>query len=109
MPIPDHLDVANALEDLAAGLRLGPEGREDQLWVCVLHGPTGVHSAGVGLTQREAASDAWVASWTLPQLIDAVLGRAPPPLPDGRFTFELAAPGDWERVYATVPHATGRG
>jgi hypothetical protein len=100
MPIPDVLDVTSALEDLAAGLALDPDvvGVE-RAWVCVVIDVlTGERlAAGFGLTQREAAADAWVASLPVAQLLDAVLGRIPPPLPDGRVWFELARPGCWER------------
>jgi hypothetical protein len=57
---------------------------------------------GVGLTMREAAADAWVASLPVEQLVDAVLRRIPPPLPDGRWRLELAPPGCWEQ--AVVAH-----
>jgi hypothetical protein len=84
------------------------------LWLCVLSGPDGARSAGVGLTPHEAAADAWVCSWPLSQMIDCIMGRAAPPAPDGRWRFELAPPGCWERVRHTVaarnaPRATGRG
>jgi hypothetical protein len=108
--IPDGADIANALEDLAAGLRINPEGLDDHCWLCVLHGPDGAQNCGIGLTAREAAADAWVSSWELPQLLDCIMGKAAPAEPDGRWRFELAAPGCWERVHATVaPRVIGRG
>ena len=70
--------------------------------------------AAVGLTANEAASAAWVSCLPVQQLLDSILGRIPPPLPDGRWRFELAAPGCWERLRYTVAarnasRATGRG
>ena len=114
MPIPDRLDIANALEDIAAGLRFNPKGLNDICWVCDLTGPNGAHSQGIGLTMREAAADAWVCSWPLSQMIDCIMGKAAPPAPDGRWLFELCPPGCWERVRHTVaarnaPRATGSG
>jgi hypothetical protein len=101
MPVPDALDIANALADLAAGLRLDPAvvGTE-QVWLCVLVDSVSGEQlrAGVGLTMREAAAGAWVASLSVDRLLDAVVGRAAPPLPDGRVRFELCPPGCWERV-----------
>jgi hypothetical protein len=101
MPIPDAHDVANALDDLAAGLALDPDivGVE-RAWICVVTDVlTGERlAAGFGLTQREAAADAWVASLPVAQLLDAVLRRIPPPLPDGRVRLVLARPGCWERA-----------
>jgi hypothetical protein len=107
MPIPDAHDVANALEDLAAGLRLDPDAvGVDQAWLClVVDVLTGERlSAALGLTANEAAGAAWVASLPLNHQLDAVLGRAPPPLPDGRVRFELGPPGSWERVYTLQQH-----
>jgi hypothetical protein len=100
MPIPDVLDVTNALEDLAAGLVLDAD--VDRCWLCVVVDVlTGERlRAGVGLTMREAAADAWVSCLPVAQLLDAVLRRIPPPLPDGRVRLELAPPGCWERVYS---------
>jgi hypothetical protein len=98
MPIPDCIDIANALEDLKAGLRLDPQALDDHCWLCVLHGLTGAQSCGVGLTAREAAADAWVGSWELGQLLDCIMGKAAPAEPDGRWRFELAPPGCWEYV-----------
>ena len=109
--IPDALDIANALEDLAAGLRLDPDAVGiDRLWLCVLSDVTTGEQlrAGIGLTMREAAADAWVASLRVEQLIDSILGRIPPPMPDGRWRFELAQPGCWERV-AVERHHSGEG
>jgi hypothetical protein len=103
--IPDVLDIANALEDLAAGLRLDPDTVGiDRLWLCVLSDVTSGEQlcAGIGLTMREAAADAWVASLRVEQLVDSILGRIPPPLPDGRVRFELARPGCWERQRAAA-------
>jgi hypothetical protein len=103
MPIPDALDVANALEDLGAGLVL--DANEDQAWVCVVVDVLSGKQlrAGVGLTMREAAANAWISCLPVPQLVDAVLRRIPPPLPDGRWRFELCPPGCWERVYSEQP------
>ena len=109
--IPDALDIANALEDLAAGLRLDPDAVGiDRVWLCVLSDVTSGEQlcAGIGLTMREAAADAWVASLRVEQLIDSILSRIPPPLPDGRVRFELARPGCWERV-AVERHRSGEG
>jgi hypothetical protein len=107
MPVPDALDIANALEDLAAGLCLDPDAvGADQAWVClVIDVLTGERlGAAVGLTANEAAGAAWVSCLPVEQLLDAVLGRAPPPLPDGRWRFELGQPGSWERVYREQRH-----
>ena len=63
--IPDVLDIANALEDLAAGLRLDPDTVGiDRLWLCILSDVTNGEQlcAGIGLTMHEAAADAWVAA-----------------------------------------------
>ena len=100
---PDALDIANALEDLAAGLVLNAGA--DQAWVCVVVDVlTGERlCADIGLTMREAAAAAWISSLPVGQLLDAVLRRIPPPLPDGRWRFELARPGCWERVYSEQP------
>jgi hypothetical protein len=105
--IPDAHDIANALEDLAAGLALDPDAIGiDQAWVCVVVDVlTGEHlSAAVGLTANEAAGAAWVSCLPVEQILDAVLGRTPPPLPDGRFRLELAPPRCWERVYSEQRH-----
>jgi hypothetical protein len=103
MPIPDALDVANALEDLGAGLVL--DAGADRCWLCVVVDVlTGERlCADIGLTMREAAAAAWISSLPVGQLLDAVLRRIPPPLPDGRWRFELARPGCWERVYSEQP------
>ena len=100
MPIPDAHDVANALEDLASGLVLDADA--EQAWLCVVIDVlTGERlCADIGLTMREAAATAWVSSLPVRQLLDAVLGRIPPPLPDGRVRLVLARPGCWERVYS---------
>ena len=105
--IPDALDIANALEDLAAGLRLDPDAVGiDRLWLCVLSDVTSGEQlcAGIGLTMREAAANAWVSYLPIEQLIDSIVGRIPPPMPDGRWRFELAQPGCWERVYSEPKH-----
>ena len=109
MPIPDALDVANALDDLAAGLALDPDVvGVDQAWGCVVIDVlTGKQlSAGFGLTANEAAGAAWVACLPVGQLLDAVLGRIPAPLPDGRVRLVLARPGCWERVMSEQRHRT---
>jgi hypothetical protein len=95
-------------------LRLDPEGFDDSCWLCDLHGADDAHICDVGLTAREAAADAWVGSWELGQLLDCIMGKAAPAEPDGRWRFELAPPGGWERVYARAaalspPRATGHG
>ena len=103
MGIPDSADIANALEDLAAGLRLNPEGFDDCCWLCDLRGPGGEHAGyGIGLTMREACADAWVGSWDLSALLDCIVGRKPPAEPDDRWQFELYPPGSWERVFASA-------
>jgi hypothetical protein len=107
MPIPDAHDIVSALDDLAAGLALDPDVvGVDQAWVCVVVNVlTGEQlSAGFGLTPNEAAGAAWVACLPVAQLLDAVLRRIPPPLPDGRWRFEICPPGRWERVYSTHQH-----
>jgi hypothetical protein len=107
MPIPDAVDIANALEDLAAGLRLDPDAvGSDHCWLCVLVDVVSGEqlSAGVGLTQHEAAADAWVSCLPVEQLVDSIVGRIPPPLPDGRWRFELCRPGCRERVYSGQHH-----
>jgi len=53
---------------------------------------------------REAAADAWVSCLPVEHLIDSIVGRIPPPLPDGRWRFELARPGCWERIYSEHHH-----
>jgi hypothetical protein len=100
MPVPDEHDVANALEDLAAGLVLDADA--DRCWVCVVVDVMSGKQlrAEIGLTMREAAANAWVSCLPVAQLLDAVLRRIPPPLPDGRFRLEVAPPGCWERVYS---------
>jgi hypothetical protein len=103
MPIPDALDIASALEALAAGLRVDPDTvGQDQAWLCALVDVVSGEQlgAGVGLTQREAAASAWVASLPVEQLVDSIIGRIPPPMPDGRWRFELCPPGCWERIYS---------
>jgi hypothetical protein len=105
--IPDALDVTNALDDLAAGLALDPDVvGVDRAWVCVVTDVISDEqlSAGFGLTANEAAGAAWVASLPVGQLLDAVLRRIPPPLPDGRVRLVLAEPGRWERVYSEQRH-----
>src|SRR5262249_44704544 len=98
---PDALNIANALEDLAAGLRLDPSGGFDHLcWLCELHGPDGAVAYGLGLSEREAAADAWAGTRSLGTLLDAALDDKSLPLPDGRWTFELHPPGAWERTFA---------
>ena len=82
MPVPDCLDIANVLEDLAAGLRLDAPGFDDRLWLCELRDESGTHASyGLGLTEREAAADAWVGSWELGQLLDCIMGKAAPAEP----------------------------
>jgi hypothetical protein len=104
MPIPDAADIANAVENLAAGLALDRDvvGVERYCWLCVVVDAISGKQlrAGVGLTEREAAADAWVSCLPVGQLLDAVLRRVPPPLPDGRVRLEIAPPGCWERVYS---------
>jgi hypothetical protein len=105
--IPDAADIANALEDLAAGLRLDPDAvGADQAWVCVVVDVTSGEqiNAAVGLSMREAAADAWVTSLPVEQLLDVILGRTPPPLPNGRVRFEVCPPGCWERVVSEQRH-----
>jgi hypothetical protein len=58
----------------------------------------------LGLSEREAAADAWVGVQKLGTLLDAVIDGKPLPLPDGRWTFELHPPGAWERTFAV--HST---
>jgi hypothetical protein len=102
---PDALDIANALEDLAAGLRLDPSGGFDHLcWLCELHGPDGAVAYGLGLSEREAAADAWVGIQSLGERLDAVIGGRPLIGPDNRWRFELHPPGSWERTFAV--HST---
>jgi hypothetical protein len=104
--IPDALDLDSAIQDLAAGLRLDPDAVGQACWVCVLVDVTTGEQlcAGVGLTKHEAAADAWLSSLPVDRLLDAVAGRRPLPLPDGRWRFELGAPGCWERVYSEQRH-----
>jgi hypothetical protein len=99
---PDALDIANALEDLAAGLRLDPSGGYDHLcWLCACTSvATGATTYGLGLTQREAMADAWVGIQSLGELLDAVIDARPLVAPDDRWRFELHAPGAWERTFA---------
>ena len=53
MGIPDSVDIANVIADLAAGLKLDPVGYDDCCWLCDLHDPSGVHVGyGIGLTMR---------------------------------------------------------
>ena len=94
---PDALDIANALEDLAAGPAARPEA-------CELHAPNRAVAYGLGLSEREAAADAWVGTRSLGTLLDAVLDDKLLPLPDGRWRFELHPPGAWERTLAV--HST---
>ena len=101
--VPDVLDVTSALDDLAAGLALDPDVvGVDRAWVCVAVDVISGEqlSAGFGLTANEAAGAAWVACLPVAQLLDAVLRRIPPPLPDGRVRLVLARPGCWERAVA---------
>jgi hypothetical protein len=110
MPIPDALDVANALENLAAGLVLDPDAcAPAQAWVClVIDVISGERlSAGIGLTKNEAVASAWVACLPVEQLLNSILGRIPPPLPDGRVRFELGPPGSWERVVSAAATPSG--
>jgi hypothetical protein len=69
-------------------------------WLRELHGPDGAAAYGLGLSEREAAADAWVGNRSLGTLLDAVLDDKSLPLPDGRWTFELHPPGAWERTFA---------
>jgi hypothetical protein len=70
---PDALDIVNALEDVAAGLRLDPSGGFDHLcWLCKLHGADGAAAYGLGLSEREAAADAWVGTRSLGTLLDVL-------------------------------------
>ena len=110
------IDIELGLEAIKAGQRLDPALLGDRCWACVVVDVVSGKqiSAGVGLSAPEARADAWVASWPLATLIDAILGRIAPPMPDGRWRFECAEPGCWERVRHTVaarnaPRATGRG
>ena len=75
--IPDALDVANALEDLAAGIVLDAD--VDRCWLCVVVDVNSGEqlSAGFGLTANEAAGAAWVSCLPVAQLLDAVLGPHP--------------------------------
>ena len=75
---PDALDIANALEDMAAGLRLDPSGGYDHLcWLCAgTSVATGATTYGLGLTQREAMADTWVGI-SLGTLLDAVIDGKP--------------------------------
>jgi hypothetical protein len=107
MSIPDAADIVDAIENLGAGLALDPDACAGaQVWLgVVIDVITGEHlGAAVGLTMREAAGAAWAACLPVGQLVDALLGRAAPPLPDGRVRFELGPPGSWERV-VSVQHA----
>jgi hypothetical protein len=107
MPIPDALDIVSALEDLAAGLRHDPDVVGiDHCWLCVLVDYVSGEQlcAGIGLTEREAAADAWVSALPVEQLVDSIVGGIPPPLPDGRWRFELCPPRCWERVYSEQQH-----
>jgi hypothetical protein len=99
--IPDAADIANALEDLAAGLRLSADPSLDGVyWLCELREGNAVAGYGLGLTMREAAADAWVGVQNVSTLLDAVIGGKALPLPDGRWTFVLGPPGAWERTFA---------
>jgi hypothetical protein len=105
--IPDAADITSALEDLAAGLALDPDVvGVDQAWACVVVDVISGEqlSAGFGLTMREAAADAWVSCLPAVTLVDAVLGRRPLPLPDGRVRFEIAEPGCWSRDAVAAHH-----
>jgi hypothetical protein len=78
----------------------------DQAWVCVVADVISGErlGAGIGLTANEAAGAAWVSCLPVEQLVDAILGRIPPPLPDSRWRLELAPPGCWERVVSEQHH-----
>jgi hypothetical protein len=100
MPIPDLCDIESAIEDIAAGLHLDPTGRENELWVCALRDRLSdtVCNYGFGLTMREAAASAWIGQLELGHLLDAIMRRAMPVMPDGRWRFEACPPGCWEIV-----------
>jgi hypothetical protein len=110
MPVPDALDLAHALEDAAAGLRLDPSGGYDHLcWLCALHHPEddAVVGYGLGLSARESMADAWIGTRSLGELLAAVIDGKPLIGPDNRWRFELHPPGSWERTFA-VHTATTR-
>jgi len=103
MGIPDSVDIANVIADLAAGLKLDPVGYDDCCWLCDLHDPSGVHVGyGIGLTAREAAAYAWIDTWDLAPLLACVINGTTPAEPDNRWRFELYPPGSWERVFASA-------
>jgi hypothetical protein len=56
----------------------------------------------LGLSEREAAADAWVGSWGLNAVLDCIVGGKPADEPDDRWRFELYPPGSWERVFASA-------
>jgi hypothetical protein len=101
MPIPDRADIENALEDLAAGLRLSADPSLDGVcWLCELREGDVIVGYGLGLTPNAAAGDAWVGTRSISKLLDAVVDGRPLGLPDGRWTFVLGPPGSWERTFA---------
>jgi hypothetical protein len=100
--IPDERDVALAIEALTCSQQLDPDAVGDDAWIAVVVDVISGKqiAAALGLTQREAAGAAWINTLPVDVLIDAALGRIPPPMPDGRFRLELGPPGTWERVYS---------
>ena len=107
--IPDAADIDGAIQDLAAGLTLDPDAvGVDRAWCCVVVDVLSGKqlSAGFGLTKNEAAGAAWVACLPVARLVDAILRRTRPPLPDGRVRLVLARPGCWERVMSEQRHRT---